>query len=242
MSFPTPASTRKVSEPRERLLRIASRIFYTRGIHSVGIEEIVSTAEVTRSTLYRHFPGKEDLVLAYLTTASDAEREQLEAAVTPDQSPAEALRAIAAIVVQQIKSPIFRGCAFLNAAAEYPDEDHPVHQAVLAHRQWFLDVVTAQVARLTGEPSPKQAELFVLLRDGAMASGCLNDPDDVVKVFTQGVEIFLTSQGTSLDQGAPRSAADSGAEEDLGLAVPLERGHHTKAPVPAGRGGRKAHP
>lgn len=54
------------SAVRSRLLSTAIKVFYQEGIHSVGIDRIVTTAQVTRATLYRHFPGKEDLVLAYL--------------------------------------------------------------------------------------------------------------------------------------------------------------------------------
>ena len=47
---------------------------------------------------------------------------------------------------KKIASPGFRGCAFLNAVAEYPQPEHPVHRVVLAHRQWFLDTVRALLA------------------------------------------------------------------------------------------------
>src|SRR5687767_10743785 len=134
------ASTRtdaRPSEARLRLLTTASQIFYAEGIHAVGVDRIVAEAKVTRATFYRHFPGKEDLVLAYLQGADQAIRGQVEAAVAADLPPTDAVRAVAASIAEGIRSRGFRGCAFLNAVAEYPDPDHPVHQAVLAHRQWF---------------------------------------------------------------------------------------------------------
>ena len=70
--MPRSSTTTRVSEPRDRLLRTASGIFYAKGIHAVGVDEIVATAGVTRATFYRHFPGKEDLVVAYLTSADPA--------------------------------------------------------------------------------------------------------------------------------------------------------------------------
>ncbi|UMG91585.1 TetR/AcrR family transcriptional regulator [Nocardioides sp. TF02-7] len=185
-----PAKTRtdRVSEPRERLLRTASTIFYTKGIHAVGVEEIVDTAEVTRSTLYRHFRSKEELVVAYLRAASQGERSQVAALLTEDQSAADAVRTVARAVAGQIANPMFRGCAFLNAAAEYPDPDHPVHQAILEHRQWYFDLVAAQMERLAGRPARDAAEVFVLLRDGAMTAGCLADRERVTASFLQGVD------------------------------------------------------
>jgi AcrR family transcriptional regulator len=179
------------SPARDRLLQTASRIFYTRGIHSVGVEEVIATAGVTRSTMYRHFPGKEELVVAYLEAASAAERAQLEAALAAAAGPEEAVQALAGAVVAQLSDPSYRGCAFLNAAAEYPDVDHPVHQAVLAHRRWYAETVAATLEPVTGRRTPAAAELFVLLRDGAMAAGCLSDPAEVGRVFRRGVAELL---------------------------------------------------
>jgi AcrR family transcriptional regulator len=80
------------SEARMRVLTTATRIFYAEGIHSVGVDRIVNEAKVTRATFYRHFPGKEDLVLAYLLGADQAIRGQVETAVAagrpaPETSP-----------------------------------------------------------------------------------------------------------------------------------------------------------
>ena len=184
-------SAQSISKPRERLLRTASGIFYAKGIHSVGIDEIVATAGVTRSTLYRHFPSKEDLVVAYLTTASEAERQAIDAALSDSMAPDEAVRTVARAVAGQITNPAFRGCAFLNAAAEYPDPEHPVHRAVLDHRRWFLGTVTGLMKPLVGKGFKQRAELFVLLRDGAMAAGCLADPAEVSKTFLAGAETLI---------------------------------------------------
>ncbi len=63
-----------MSEARARLLSTASRLFYAEGLHAVGIDRIIATAEVTRATLYRHFPSKDDLLVAYLTEADEALR------------------------------------------------------------------------------------------------------------------------------------------------------------------------
>lgn len=180
-----------MSEARSRLLTTASRLFYSEGLHSVGVDRIISEASVTRATFYRHFPGKEDLLVAYLAFADQAIRTQVETARNTMRDATDVLRAVARSIADGIRSDGFRGCAFLNAAAEYPDPEHPVHQAVLAHRQWFLDTVTDLLAQ-TGEGSPgPAARHFVMLRDGAMAAGCLTDPAPICETFLQGVEGIL---------------------------------------------------
>ncbi|MDP9793255.1 AcrR family transcriptional regulator [Catenuloplanes nepalensis] len=174
----------RASEARTRLLATATRIFYTEGIHSVGIDRIVAEAQITRATLYRHFPGKEDLVVAYLTEVDQAIRGHVDKVAAAGLPPVEAARAIAHGIADDIRSPGFRGCAFLNAVTEYPDPAHPVHRAVMAHRQWFADTI----AELLPAPAARR---FVLLRDGAMASGCLTDPAAVCETFLLGVEALL---------------------------------------------------
>lgn len=181
-----------MSEARSRLLATASRLFYSEGLHSVGIDRIVSEAGVTRATLYRHFPSKDDLVVAYLTMADEAIRAQVTTARAAGLSAVDTVRAVAEGIAGDIQRAEFRGCAFLNAAAEYPDPAHPVHQAVLTHRQWFLDTVTELLAH-TGEQAPEAAARhFVMLRDGAMAAGCLTDPAPIRETFLLGVEGILT--------------------------------------------------
>lgn len=180
-----------MSEARSRLLGTASGLFYSEGLHSVGVDRIITAASVTRATFYRHFPSKDDLVVAYLSMADDAMRAQVEAARAEELSPEDTVRAVGRAIADSIQGPGFRGCAFLNAAAEYPDPAHPVHQAVLRHRQWFQDTVTELIAD-TGESAPEPvARHFVMLRDGAMAAGCLTDPDPICETFLLGIEGIL---------------------------------------------------
>jgi AcrR family transcriptional regulator len=185
-----PTETRP-SEARLRLLKTATGIFYAEGIHAVGVDRILAEAKVTRATFYRHFPGKEDLVLTYLREVHKMERGGVDAAVDTNPSPVDALMAIAGSIADQIQSPGFRGCAFLNAAAEYPDKDHPVHKEIIAHRQWFLDTLTALMAQVHEETADPAARHFVMLRDGAMAAGCLFDSALVVETFLRGIEGLL---------------------------------------------------
>lgn len=182
------------SEARSRLLDTATRIFYAEGIHSVGVDRIIAEAQVTRATLYRHFKGKEELVLAYLDQADQELRAQAETAQAGAGTAADKIRAVCRTITAGIRSPGFRGCAFLNAAAEYPDADHPVHRAVLTHRQWFLDTVTGLLARTGDTPAEAAGRHLVMLRDGAMASGCLSDPELVSETFLDGVEGILRAR------------------------------------------------
>lgn len=182
----------QVSEARSRLLSTATRIFYSEGLHSVGIDRIVAEAKVTRATLYRHFASKDDLVVAYLQTVAQMDRDQVEQALGSGIPADQALRAVAQGIAAGIESAGFRGCAFLNAAAEFPDPSHPVLNAVLEHRAWFLQTITDLFAQIEEKSAAAAARHFVMLRDGAMAAGCLTDPAAVGATFLAGVEGLLT--------------------------------------------------
>ncbi|MBF8188054.1 TetR/AcrR family transcriptional regulator [Nonomuraea sp. K274] len=189
-----------MSEARSRLLNTATELFYAEGIHSVGIDRVIAAAQVTRATLYRHFPGKDDLVVAYLTQADEAIRTRVNAARTQDASPDDIVRTVGRSIADDIQRPGFRGCAFLNAVAEYPDPTHPVHQAVLRHRQWFLATITELLSD-TGETDPEPAARhFVMLRDGAMAAGCLTDPKPICETFLLGIDGLLKYRNRSRQQ------------------------------------------
>jgi AcrR family transcriptional regulator len=183
------------SEARDRLLATATKIFYAEGIHAVGVDRVVAEAKVTRATFYRHFPSKDDLVVAYLVAVHQMERDAIEAAVAAHPAPADALLAVADTIATIITTKTFRGCAFLNAAAEFPDPGHPVHRQIIAHRQWFLETLETLLAGVAEDTSAEAARHFVMLRDGAMAAGCLFDPKLVTETFRRGVDGLVRVHG-----------------------------------------------
>lgn len=194
-----------MSEARTRLLTTASRLFYTEGLRAVGIDRVIAEAQVTRATLYRHFPSKDDLLVAYLSQIDERIRERVAAARAASDDPDVVIRRIAEDIADEIRGKGFRGCAFLNAAAEYPDTVHPVHRAVLAHREWLLETMIelfTQTGKIDAEPAARH---FVMLRDGAMVSGSLTDPMPICATFLRGVEGLLVYRSGLSDASAEES-------------------------------------
>ncbi|MGW5665086.1 TetR/AcrR family transcriptional regulator [Streptomyces sp. NPDC003758] len=188
MNVPAESNHRKTtprSVPRERLLATAARLFYTEGIRSVGVDRVVEEAQVTRATFYRHFPSKEDLVRAYLQAEDQRIRGRVAEVTAEAATAADALNLMLGGIGAEICGPGFRGCPFINAAAEYPDKQSPVHQAVLEHRSWFREAI-AEILRLGDHPVPEHtADTLVALRDGAMVGGYLGDPKKAADSFRQ---------------------------------------------------------
>ncbi|GAA1410265.1 TetR/AcrR family transcriptional regulator [Catellatospora coxensis] len=165
------------SAARERLLAAAAQVFYAEGVHAVGVDRVIEQAQVTRATFYRHFPGKDDLVRAYVEHADAAIRARLDAAVGHVRDPWELLGLLVDGIGADICAPGFRGCPFINAAAEFPDPAHPVHQAVLAHRGWFRAALVDLLTTMGYADPPLGADTLVMLRDGAMVAGYLGAPE-----------------------------------------------------------------
>jgi len=169
------------SEARERLLRTASELFYADGIHSVGVDRILEAASVTRATFYRHFPGKEDLVQAYL----EREDSQLRGAfagmegLTPEQQLEGAILGIA----DDISRNHTRGCPFINASAEYPDAASPIRQVIKGHRDWFRSTLQGALERAGRADAAERAGALVLLRDAALVGGYLDGPATMRDTF-----------------------------------------------------------
>ena len=197
-----PAPTAKPSAARERLLATASELFYAEGIGSVGVDRIVSAGQVTRATFYRHFPSKQDLVVAYLRGVHDAIAGRA-SALTDHLEGAELVRAIGGEVLGEVGRPGFRGCAFINAASEFEDAGSPVRGVVAEHRRWYYGLVRRAFAQ-TGHALPgNAARHFLMLRDGAMTAGYLDGPIIARRTFNRGVEGLLRS--VELEPAAPHA-------------------------------------
>ncbi len=171
------------SPPRERLLRTAADLFYREGINGVGVDRVLAEAGVTRATMYRHFPGKEALVVAYLEL-EDASLRALfaEAASAGDATPRNLLAMVIDGIADDATRRHTRGCPFINASAEFPDPDGAVRGVVRRHREWFRGTLAA-LAEAAGAPDPAAAAAsLVLLRD-AMLVGSYLDGADVAADF-----------------------------------------------------------
>jgi AcrR family transcriptional regulator len=167
---------------RDRILGAAFRLFYARGIRAVGVDLIIAESGVAKATFYKHFPAKDDLVLAYLDRVDGVWSGQLhEAAEAAGPQPEDQLVGLFDALRSACRRDGYRGCAFLNAAAEAVPGT-AVHERTVAHKAAVLDWVTGLAAD-AGAPDPRGlARSLTLLLDGGLASGALDaDPDAPVR-------------------------------------------------------------
>jgi AcrR family transcriptional regulator len=182
----------KEGSARARILDAATELIYGNGIRGTSADRIIEQAGVSKVTFYRHFRTKTDLVVAYLERQAAGERDAINLA----RDPADALHAldnIAGIIGTASCMPGFRGCAFINAAAETPDLTDPVRVVVDAHRRWTRDVF----ASIASDAGVKDADItagqLLMLRDGAMINGYLSDPEKVAETLRLACLAVITT-------------------------------------------------
>lgn len=161
---------------KQQILDTATDLFYEEGIRLVGVDRLISASQVTKATFYKHYRSKDNLVVAYVAGRHVHDKEYLEELVRNSAGPREAIVAIVGIIVSELQSAGFRGCPFLNAAAEYPHANHPIRELVLEHRDWYSALIESLLAEM-GHPLPGEgADDFMVARDGAMSGGYAGDP------------------------------------------------------------------
>lgn len=193
MDPPDSSPSPRRSAARDRLLSTASRVFYEEGMNAVSVERVIEEAGVTRSTFYRHFHGKDHLTAACLADRDEKIRVACAAAAAQVGDPAELLRMIMRTIGDEVCGPGFRGCPFINAAAEFPDPDSMVHRAATNHRSWFRALVVDLVTRAGVSRPEKAARTVVMLRDGAMVGGYLEDAAATRAALIEAIEAVLST-------------------------------------------------
>jgi len=168
---------RRDGEParaRERILDTAYELFSKRGIRAVGTEEVLAKAGVAKSTLYRHFASKEELVLAFLQRREQLWTREfvLSEARNRRSTPRERLLAIFDVFDEWFHRDDFEGCSFINVLLEMGDLDSPLGKASAAH----LEYIRSAVRTLAEEAGVQESEAFahswhILMKGSIVAAG-----------------------------------------------------------------------
>jgi len=166
---------RSAADTREQLLSVAHDLFYSKGIHATGVDQVAATAEVAPTTLYRLFDSKELLVGAYVERADQLARGWFVAALDrAGDDPRARILSVFDAIQDEIRSPEYRGCGCLMALAEFPDDTSPAHVRAVDAKRWvhqrFTELV-AELAKTTHVSDPSRlADELTLLLEGVHAT------------------------------------------------------------------------
>jgi AcrR family transcriptional regulator len=175
---------------KQRLLEAADDLFYSEGIHTVGIDRVIAHAGVAKGSLYYSFTGKDELVHDYLTHRHGRWAERVTAGIEAHTDPRARILAVYDVLGTLFAQADYRGCAFMNATAEAAPDSVEAHAAT-TFRTWvrnlFLDLATDVDAR-----DPKQlAETLVLLYDGAVATAQMDKAPKAARTARRTAELIL---------------------------------------------------
>ncbi|MEN2473641.1 TetR/AcrR family transcriptional regulator [Burkholderia sp. GS2Y] len=156
---------------QEHLLRAAEELFYKEGVRSVGVEAVVERAGVNKMSLYRQFSSKDELILAYLERmdACFFERLDTSAAKHPGQPKAQLIQYFVDLAERATQKD-YRGCPFVNVAAEFPDASHPARERVAQNKEQLMKRLVA-LCEGAGARQPKAlADALALVVEGIYAA------------------------------------------------------------------------
>ncbi len=200
------------SAAREKVLDAASALFYAHGIKAVGVDLIIAQADVARATFYKHFPAKDDLVVAFLNRRDAMWRAWLgETVGRLAAEPADRPLAIFDALFERFSAGDFRGCAFINSIVELANRDHPAHIAADTHKR----AVTAQVAQIladAGYPDPDLARSFVMLVDGAIVTALRESSPDAASRARSIAQALLAASPRNARRAKHAGGAQDGKQ------------------------------
>ncbi len=187
---------------RERIDQTAYELFSRHGIRAVGVDTISARSGVAKMTLYRHYPSKEDLALAFLRRREELwTRSWLQQEVERRaQAPAERLLAVFDVFDKWFRRSDFEGCAFLKVLLEHDDRGHPVRKAAEAH----IKTIRAFLRQLAEDAGVRDADAFArqlqLVMMGSIVAAYAGDRDAARRARELG-SLLLARAGIGTGKG-----------------------------------------
>lgn len=197
---PAAANTPPMGDVQQRILDTACQLFYAEGVRAVGIDLVIERAQIAKTSLYRYYRTKDDLVAAFLEREDKEFWQQWDEAAAPHPlgaapDAAAELDALLAWVGERVARPGYRGCPQLNVAAEFADPAHPARAISAAHRLEQRKRLAALCKRMGLKKPEVAASQLSLLIDGAFSSGALLLGDGAGEVLRAAGRALVEAEG-----------------------------------------------
>lgn len=193
---------------RDRLLDRAIDLFYRDGFNAVGLDRIIAEVGVTKTTFYNHFESKEELMVQAIRRRDEWEARAWQRAVEKlaGQDPRAQLLAMYDVLDLWFNDPDFGGCIFINAAAEFPNPNDPVHREAAAHKRRNRDHYRDLARQAGARDADTFADLYTAMVEGTLILRHVhgrNDAASLAKPMVQRlVDEYVPKQGAADATGA----------------------------------------
>ncbi|NMM44080.1 TetR family transcriptional regulator [Rhodospirillaceae bacterium KN72] len=166
---------------RDELVQNALTIFYREGFHAAGMDLLSAETGISKTTMFKHFRSKEDLILAVLKLRDEQFRTWLFSRMEEAETPKGQLLALFDALGEWFAEPEFRSCMFIKAASEYPDPAHPIHAQAAEHKRLLFGQVEKITAQAGADDPAALARMLLLLKEGAIVTAHLGHEKDPAK-------------------------------------------------------------
>ena len=176
---------------RDELVRKALKTFYRDGFGATGMDKLVAETGVSKTSMYKHFRTKDELILAVLRLRDENFRNWLTRRIEQlAKSPKERLLALFDALDEWFAEDTFRSCMFIKASSEYQDPNNPIHAACAEHKRLLLTYIEDVAIKAGGENPALLARQLLLLKEGAIVTahlqgrgGVAEDAKKVAKIL-----------------------------------------------------------
>ena len=200
MSVPVAKRSRR---PADRVLDVAEDLFHTQGVDATGVDAIVAQSGVSKSTLYRHFPSKADLVAAYLRRGHERRLGEWVAEIRDrDVPPAQRILDLFDWLGDWFATPAFGGCRFINAAVQLRDPTHPAFAIPGEHKEEVRRLLADAAAQAGAIASDELAAELSLLIDGAVIRALLERDSSAAQRARRLAVLTLADHGVTVQPAA----------------------------------------
>lgn len=167
---------------KTQLIEKALEAFYVGGFQAVGMDRLAKETGISKTSMYKHFRTKEDLILEVLSLRDENFRNWMVRRIEVlGSSPVDRLLAMFDALDEWFNEDDFMSCLFIRASCEYPDSDHPIHKTTEKHTRLMLSHVIGLAEQAgVNDPGPLARQLM-LLQEGAIVLAHIQGPDGVAK-------------------------------------------------------------
>ncbi len=178
---------------RDELVQKALDIFYREGFHATGMDLLAAETGISKTTMFKHFRSKEELILAVLRLRDQRFRNWLFRRMEQAGPPRTQLSAMFDALSEWFAAPDFRSCMFIKAASEYPESGHPIHTQAAEHKR-LLFLQLEKIAAEAGAENPAAlARALLLLKEGAIVTAHLGHEADPAADAKSAASVLLSS-------------------------------------------------
>ena len=178
---------------RDELVRKALDTFYRKGFHATGMDLLAAETGISKTTVFKHFRSKEELILAVLRLRDEQFRSWLFRRMKEAGAPRAQLSAMFDALAEWFASPEFRSCILIKAASAYPDHSHPIHAQAAEHKR-LLFLELERIAAAAGAEDPAGlARKLLLLKEGAIVTAHLGHEVDPAGDAKSAAQLLLSA-------------------------------------------------